>query len=87
MTDSPKTPADRILTRFGVERIAAWTQRHRSRVHAWTWPTAKGGTGGAIPPRLRTAIIEGAKRELGQDVAFADFEPQAGEQYLMGAAQ
>jgi hypothetical protein len=85
MTEQPKTPADRILSRFGVERIAAWTQRHRSRVHAWTWSTEKGGTGGAIPPRLRTKIIDGAKRDLGEDIAFAEFEPQADEQYLMGA--
>ena len=85
MTDIPKTPADRILTRFGVERIAAWTKRHRSRVHAWAWSTEKGGTGGAIPPRLRPAIIEGAKRELNEDITFTDFEPQAGEVYLMGA--
>lgn len=87
MIETSKTPAERILSRFGAERIAAWTKRHRSRVHAWTWSTARGGTGGAIPPRLRPAIIEGAKRELGEDVAFADFEPQAGEHYLMGAVQ
>ena len=59
------------------------TKRHRSRVHAWAWPTSKGGTGGVIPPRLRTAIIDGAKRELGADLAFADFEPRDGEGYLI----
>lgn len=80
------TPAARILSRFGADRIASWTKRHRSRVHAWAWPTSKGGTGGVIPPRSRSAIIEGAKRDLNEDLAFADFEPQAGETYLMDDA-
>jgi len=79
---APKTPAERILKRFGAGRLATWTGRHRSRVHAWTWPTAKGGTGGSIPPRLQQAIIEGARRDLGEDVSFADFQPQEGEAFL-----
>lgn len=82
-----RTPAERIVARFGVDRLAAWTRRHRSRVHAWTWPTSKGGTGGAIPLRLREAIIEGVKSELGEDLTYAEFEPQAGEAYLMGGPQ
>jgi len=86
MSDAHKTPAARIIAHFGVERIAAWTRRHRTRVHAWAWPVAKGGTGGAIPPRLRGLIIEGAKRDLGADLSYADFEPRAGETYLMGEA-
>lgn len=84
--DDLSTPAARILTRFTVERIAAWTKRHRSRVHAWAWPTSKGGTGGVVPPRVRPAIIAGAKRDLGEDIGFSDFEPAPGETYLMDAA-
>ncbi len=84
--DPAKTPAERIVARFGVERLASWTGRHRSRVHAWTWPTAKGGTGGAIPPRLRQKIIAGAKAELNQDLSYAEFEPRDGESYLMDVA-
>ena len=86
MDDAPKTPAARILERFGAGRISAWTGRHRSRVHAWAWPTDKGGTGGVVPHRSRQAIIDGARRDLGQDITFAEFEPQAGEGYLLGAA-
>jgi len=86
MTDVPKTPAERIIGKFGVDRLASWTGRHRSRVHAWTWPTAKGGTGGAIPSRVRPAIIEAAQRDLGEVITYADFEPKDGETYLMGGA-
>jgi len=78
---APATPAARIVGRFGVKTLAAWTGRHPSRVHAWTWPSSKGGTGGAIPNKARTKIIAGAKT-LGEELAFADFEPQAGEDYL-----
>ena len=87
MTQTHKTPAERILAQFGVERLSAWTGRHRSRVHAWTWPTDKGGTGGAIPPRVRKAIIDRAASEMGVQIGFADFEPKPGEQYMMEAGQ
>lgn len=82
-----KTPAERILARFGAATIARWTGRHRSRVHAWTWPTAKGGTGGVVPVRLRKPIIEGAQADLGERLEFADFEPLPGEGYLIGEGQ
>lgn len=82
---TPLTPAARIIARFGAGRIATWTNRHRSRVHAWSWPTSKGGTGGAVPARAQNAIIEGARRELGAAVSFADFQPQDGEAFLMDA--
>lgn len=87
MDAAPKTPADRIVTRFGVSRLAAWTKRHRSRIHAWTWPTDKGGTGGVVPVRLRSAIIEGAHVEMGQTITFAEFEPQDGEIYMVAEPQ
>lgn len=84
MTGAPTTPAERILGRFGAARIAAWTGRHRSRVHAWTWPTTKGGTGGVVPIRVRPQIIEGAARDLGEAITLAEFELQPGETYLVG---
>lgn len=86
MTMPPLTPAERIIRRFGVEKIARWTGRHRGRVHAWTWPAERGGTGGAIPIRVRQAIIDGAWRDLSEALAFADFEPVGGERYLSGGA-
>ena len=82
MTPDPTTPAARIIARFGVKRLSAWTGRHASRVHAWTWPRAKGGTGGAVPLACRPAIIAGAQDEMGETIAYADFEPVEGEAYL-----
>jgi len=76
-----KTPAARIIARFGVAQIARWTGRDRSRVHAWTWTKARGGTGGVIPHSVRRAIIEGAA-QLGEELGYADFEPRAGEAYI-----
>jgi hypothetical protein len=81
--EAAKTPAGRIVERFGVDALSRWTGRHRSRVHAWTWSTDKGGTGGAIPPRLRQKIIDAAREERGEALSFGDFEPQEGEAYLM----
>lgn len=79
---TPTTPAARIISRFGVKNISAWTRRDRSRVHAWTWPKSRGGTGGVIPHAVRPAIIEGAKAEFDEQLAYADFEPLPGETYL-----
>lgn len=84
MSANPTTPAERIIRRFGVGSLAKWTGRHRSRIHSWTWSPERGGTGGAIPHRVRQAIIDGAAADLHQTVAFADFEPIDGEHYLTG---
>jgi hypothetical protein len=81
-----RTPAERIVARFGAERLALWTGRHKARVHAWTWSREKGGTGGVIPPLLRPLIIAGAQRDLGEEVPYAEFEPQDGEAYLLAQA-
>lgn len=78
----PATPASRIIGRFGVKNISAWTRRDRSRVHAWTWPRSRGGTGGVIPHAVRPAIIRGAQTDFGEALAYADFEPMPGEAYL-----
>lgn len=83
----PTTPAARMIARFGVDNLARWTGRHRSRVHAWTWPTSKGGTGGVIPTRSRQAIIAGAQADHNEPVAWAEFEPRAGESYLLDGGQ
>lgn len=81
--DSAGTPAHRLIARFGVATLARWTGRHRSRIHAWTWPISRGGTGGAVPPRARLSIIRGALAERGKTLAYAEFEPLPGEHYLM----
>lgn len=75
-----KTPAGRLIARFGAPLIAEWVGRHYSRVHAWSWPTPRGG-GGVVPPKLRDKIIKGAAG-IGQTVTAADFELAAGEVWL-----
>lgn len=80
---SRETPAARIINRFGVKKIAEWTRRDRSRVHAWTWPKSRGGTGGVVPHAVRPAIIKGARADFGEVLGYADFEPMPGEAYLV----
>lgn len=82
MTSEITTPAARMIGKFSVQTLARWTGRDRSRVHAWTWPKSKGGTGGVVPHGVRGAIITGARDEFKVEVAYADFEPQEGEAYL-----
>ncbi len=86
MDVSHPTPAARIVARFGVETLSKWTGRHRTRVHAWTWPSDRGGTGGAIPLRVRLLIVEGARRDRSERLEFSDFEPQGDERYLSDEA-
>lgn len=85
MTEHPATPASRFIARFGVQQLVKWTGRDRSRIHAWTWPKARGGTGGLVPHAVRPGIIDGAKADLGEGIAHADFEPQGDEVYLTDA--
>lgn len=82
---APTTPAARLIARFGAKRIAGWTGRHVTRVHAWAWSTAKGGTGGVVPHRLRDKITAGAAA-MGEAVFPGDFELAAGEAYLFEEA-
>jgi len=81
-----ETPAARIVARFGAKHLADWTGRHVTRVYAWSWPPDRGGTGGVIPIRARKRIIEGARRDLGIELQFSEFEPIGAEQYHLGAA-
>lgn len=85
MTSAIQTPAARLIARFSVQTLAKWTRRDRSRVHAWTWPKSRGGTGGVVPHPVRHLIIQGARVELNADLTYADFEPAAGEAYLTEA--
>lgn len=79
MNPLPDTPAKRLIERFGARALADWTGRHVSRVHAWSWPAGRGGTGGVVPVRLRKKIIDGAMRDAKAVVTAADFEPAPGE--------
>lgn len=84
MTQKPsnKTPAGRLIARFGAKSLADWTRRHQSRVHAWSWPTSRGGTGGVVPIRLRPAIIQGALKDFRAVITSADFDPAHDETFL-----
>lgn len=81
-----QTPAARLIARFSVQTLARWTRRDRSRVHAWTWEKARGGTGGVVPHAVRSSIIQGAKDDLGVDLTYAEFEPGEGEAYFSDQA-
>lgn len=80
-----RTPAARLIARFGARALADWSGRHVTRVYAWTWPLSKGGTGGLVPLRVRQSIREGARAE-GHEIELHEFEPQADEIYDLGEA-
>lgn len=82
MNATHPTPAARFIARYGVQRLSKWSRRDRSRIHAWTWPKSRGGTGGVIPHAVRDPIISGARDDLNEEIAFSDFEPREGESYL-----
>lgn len=77
------TPASRLVERFGAKALADWSGRHISRVYAWTWSPARGGTGGFIPLAARRGIIAGARRDLKIGLAWTEFEPAPGEAYIV----
>lgn len=56
----------------GVAIVAQITGVHSSRVHRWTYPKERGGTGGTIPAAHQQAILNGA-RERGIPLAPEDF--------------
>ena len=58
---SQSTPAARVIAAFGgVQRVAAAIGRHSSRVHRWTYPVERGGTGGRIPGSAVPKILKAA---------------------------
>lgn len=58
--------AKRIITKCGGHAVvAAMTGVHVSRVHRWTYPKVRGGTGGLIPAQhLQTILAEAQKRGI-----------------------
>lgn len=77
------TPARRLIKRFGAKILAEWSGRHISRVYAWGWPPSRGGTGGFVPLSARRSIMMRALQDQGVQLAWADFEPQEGEEYVL----
>lgn len=59
----PDTPATRAIAAFGgVQALAKAIDRDPSRVHRWTYPEERGGTGGRIPGTAVRAILAAAAR-------------------------
>ncbi|MGB8601619.1 MAG: hypothetical protein WCD42_05410 [Rhizomicrobium sp.] len=58
--------AKRIITKCGGHAVvAAMTGVHVTRVHRWTYPKSRGGTGGLIPAQhLQTILAEAQKRGI-----------------------
>lgn len=66
-------PAHQIIEKCGgVDRVAAMTGRHKSRVARWMWAKSRGGTGGLIPAQVQIELLEAARRE-GIDLTPEDF--------------
>lgn len=63
-------PARRVIEkagaatgRPGIEVIAGVARKHPSRVYRWMREKSVGGTGGLIPSRAQTEILEWSVRE------------------------
>jgi hypothetical protein len=66
-------PAAHVIEKCGGHRVVAdWLGVHVSRVHRWTYPSSRGGTGGSIPTKHQQALLQKA-REQGIDLCPADF--------------
>lgn len=62
MSDRNLEPASTVLTKIGgVEVAAQVTGKHPSRIYRWTYPRAKGGTGGVVPHDDATKLLKHAQ--------------------------
>lgn len=73
------TPAERVICKCGngdfskgLDTIERWTGVHRSRLHRWTYPRNRGGTGGLIPAWHQQIIFIHARRE-DKGIVSSDF--------------
>lgn len=61
----------------GHAKVAEICGVHVTRVYRWTYPVAKGGSGGVVPTRHQAILLRGA-RERGIKLAPEDFfEPSS----------
>jgi hypothetical protein len=73
MSDRNLEPAYSVIAKAGgVDAVAAITGKHVSRIYRWTYPRAKGGTGGVVPHDDATKILKHAA-EAGLNIAARDF--------------
>jgi len=62
MSDAYLDPAYTVIRALGgFEAVAKITSKHISRVYRWTYPKARGGTGGLIPQPEAAKLLAHAK--------------------------
>lgn len=73
MSDRNLEPANTVLAKIGGVDVAAQvTGKHPSRIYRWTYPRAKGGTGGVVPHDDATKLLRHAS-ENGIALTPSDF--------------
>ena len=66
-------PAEKVIAKCGgAKTVAAWLNVDVSRVHRWTYPKSRGGTGGVIPSRHQMKLLQLA-RDKGVKLRPSDF--------------
>lgn len=76
--------AEQVIEKCGGHQaVAEMAGVHVSRVHRWTYPKERGGTGGLIPTQHQQKLLDEA-RDRGIDLGPSDFflntePPDAGE--------
>lgn len=64
----------------GFQAVSEMTGRDLTRVHRWTYPRERGGTGGRIPAEVQfTLLTEAQKRGLSLTPAHFFPAPPAGD--------
>lgn len=75
-------PASTIIEKCGgANAVAEMVGRDVSRIHRWTYPKEKGGTGGLIPSDAAQQLMRAARErgiQLQADDFFLDQTPQQG---------
>lgn len=70
-------PASSIIKMCGgFAAVAEMVRRDKTRVHRWTYPKDRGGTGGLIPSDCQQELL-GAARARGIDLRPEHFFPAA----------
>jgi len=61
--ETRKTPAEVVIAKFGgVRELARALGKDPSTVHRWNTPAEKGGTGGRVPSKVQTRLLELARQ-------------------------
>lgn len=58
------TPADTVISKCGGHQVIAdWLSIHVTNVYRWTYPKENGGTGGLVPTRHQSVLLQKARAE------------------------